>query len=144
MDVGWLTDCDVINSTIKHESVWPYVSEIGQEKDSFRWPDEEGFFSVGCYSDGVYMGCACFNEISLNEVELHTCLLPIAKGKAVLFGNMVTEFIFKNKPYNVISTIVPIQNRLAKRAALKCGFVFDGYGIIFQNKETERFILNRG
>ena len=143
MHVEWLTDYDIINSTIKHPDIWPHVSEIGQDMDSFSWPKGDSFFAVGCYDGETYMGCACFSEIAGDEVELHTCLLPAAKGKAKLFGNMVTAFIFKNKPYDIISTIVPIANKLAKLAALKCGFVFDGCSVIFQSQVTERFILRR-
>ena len=144
MYVEWLTDSYLIESTIRHPKIYPYVSDNTCPKpEEFNWPNSDDFFSVGCF-ENEYMGCFCFHEKSSSEVEIHTCLLPIARGKSLQFGQLVIRFILENTPYLVISTFVPKTNKLAKRLALKCGFEIDGKGDKFNGEYTDRLVFLRG
>jgi RimJ/RimL family protein N-acetyltransferase len=143
MHVDWLTNKELIEATITDPSVYPFVNDDSCGPScEFVWPEDDKFFAVGCFDDG-YMGCFCFHENSDSEVEIHTCLLPFARGKSRQFGDLVVRFILQNRSYLVISTYVPKMNTLAKRLALKCGFELDGKGPLFNGEETDRLVFVR-
>jgi len=54
--------------------------------------------------------------------EVHTCLLPHARGKAVEIGREALAWVWENTPALRIVTQVPSFNPLALRLAKKCGF----------------------
>lgn len=149
MIVEWTNDYDLINSTITHPAVYPFVSDdTCKSADQFVTPDfSSEFFCAACYLNELYVGCFCFFHKSDDEVEIHTCLLPAAKGYAKEFGLRVVELIFNNTRYTEISTFIPENNPLAKRLALKCGFLYgsevEPLLVDGQKIKTHKYILNR-
>jgi hypothetical protein len=148
MSVYWLEDSDLITETIRHPKIYPFVSDDTCPKaEDFNWPIAKEFTAVGCYDDEIYFGCFCFYERSKIETEIHTCLLPSAKGIAKFFVKLVVDFVMSNTDYDLITTFIPKSNSLAKNLALKCCFVFDGDGDgdgeLFGREKTEKFIFKR-
>lgn len=101
---------------------------------------------IVCYNAGQLMGgfLLIFKD---KEAEIHTCLLPIAKGKAKDFGDLVLQKIFKETDVDRVTSYAPVDNPLAKRLALRCGLKFTGYGQSMikngQKIDVENFAIER-
>lgn len=123
--VEFTDDAELIRNTITHPSVYKFVSDdTCPDVENFNIPEINGdFFCASCTEDGIYMGCFCFVKKSDEEAEIHTCLLPAARGKSTLFGMAVLRLVFNMMNFSKISTFIPINNILAKKLAIKCGFL---------------------
>lgn len=127
----WTTNTDLVEYTLKHPSVYPYVSDDNcPSVDDFVMPaiDGESRKAVLCYNYESYCGCFILFDKGNDTLEIHTCLLPTAKGMGKTFGDAVVSKIFKETGCKVISTYAPDTNPLAKRLAIKCGFEYTGEG----------------
>lgn len=126
MIVKWSNDPELILKTITHKDVYKCVSDDRcPSEDNFSIPEfSDQFFCAECHDD-QYLGCFCFIMKSENEAEIHTCLLPQAKGLGVKLGGLVLDLVSKKDGINLVSTYVPEDNQAALSVALKCGFKFD-------------------
>lgn len=127
----WSLDSDIATQTMRHPAVYPYISDDTCPNPSdFSMPPVDGveILSVLCYNYETYCGCFILFNKGSDTFEIHTCLLPIARGMGKIFGDAVVSKIFKETDCKVITTYAPETNPLAKRLALKCGFEFCGYG----------------
>ena len=127
----WSNDTALVDSTLKHPSVYPYVSDDNcPSPEDFSFPDVDGssIRVVLCYNYESYCGCFILFDKGNKTLEIHTCLLPTAKGMGKIFGDAVVSKIFKETDCEVISTYAPETNPLAKKLAIKCGFEYSGQG----------------
>lgn len=150
INLEWTTDTALVESTLKDPSVYPWVSDDRcPSPENFHMPtvDGESIKAVLCYNYESYCGCFILFDKGNDTLEIHTCLLPSVKGMGKIFGDAVVSKIFKETDCKAISTYAPETNPLAKRLALKCGFVYDGIGdpLIINGKpvEVSLYILKR-
>jgi RimJ/RimL family protein N-acetyltransferase len=126
MILEW-TDNDQLVTEIIRE-IYAYRSDdTCPPKEEFEVELNDSIRFVLCYDDGQLMGGFLF-IFKDNEAEIHTCMLPIAKGKAKGFGDLVLAKIFKETDVQRVTSYAPVDNPLAKRLALRCGLKFTGYG----------------
>jgi len=71
--------------------------------------------------NGERKGVFAVHEFRSVCVEIHTVLLPIARGNAVFYGRAVLKWLFTNTKAQRVITQVPSNNRLALRMARQCG-----------------------
>lgn len=145
----WSDDRELIQSTIRHESVYMFVSDdTCPVPEAFELPElGEMVFAAECHCDG-YKGCFLFIKKSDDEAEIHTCMLPSAKGMATDFGKMVLEKVFRETKFNEVSTFIPETNTLAANLAKKCGLTYrsEHEPITINGKIVKcyRYAINRG
>jgi RimJ/RimL family protein N-acetyltransferase len=150
MIVRWTDNHQLMWETMTHASVYPHISDdtCPPPEEFILPPLSDQIFCAECLNDGEYMGCFCFFEQNDDEAEIHTCMLPKAKGLGKQFGDKMAQLFFSTKKYSIISTFVPENNILAKKLALKCGFHYlsEHKPIIIDGKEipTQKYILQRG
>lgn len=89
-------------------------------KDLYFPPMNNIWVRAGDY--GVFL----LEKKNLIMSEIHTALLPEARGKAVEIGEAALKWGFDNLPVKRFVTAVPEFNPLALRMALKCGFKIYG------------------
>jgi len=125
LSAEWCADRYIITSIVTHPQVYPYVSDDNSPApEEYNLPQvSPDFFAISCLYRGYIVGCFLFKKIHDDCCEIHTCMLPEARGKAVNFGNMAVKMIFNETPFNTIKTFIPTTNQKAKRLALKCGFL---------------------
>lgn len=149
LSAEWCSDCYVITSIVTHPQVYPYVSDDNSPPpEEFKLPElGSDFFAVSCFDGGHIVGCFLFIKKTDNRCEIHTCMLPAARGKAVDFGHLVVKMIFNETPFSEIVTFIPMTNQKAKRVAIKCGFVEIGdhspMAIGGELIETKEYMLSK-
>lgn len=149
LSAEWCSDCYVITSIVTHPQVYPYVSDDNSPPpEEFKLPElGPDFFAVLCFDDDHIVGCFLFVKKNDTCCEIHTCMLPAARGKAVDFGNMAVQMIFNETPFSAIVTFIPKTNEKAKRLAIKCGFVEIGdhspMAIGGELIETKEYMLSK-
>ena len=126
MHVEWTTDKNLILSTIRHPDIYNLVADdtCGKAEKFDIPPFDDIFFAAACYKGDAYVGCFCFIKKSEDEAEVHTCLLPDAKGLAVEFSMLMAKLMFNTMKYSKISTFIPDFNILARNLARKVGFKY--------------------
>lgn len=85
--------------------------------------EDQNIWYILAYDDDPnnMMGLFALYPSSAIRAEIHTCLLPHARGQSVHFGQGVLQWIWRNTPFLRVVTQVPSFNRLALRMALNCG-----------------------
>lgn len=79
-----------------------------------------------CYllSDaGLYM----FKYMSLYLAEVHVCLYPEFRGKALTHSLEAVNWAFSNMGVVRIMAFIPVTNERARKHAIKVGFKTEGY-----------------
>ena len=122
-------DTGAVNAIIRHPKVYPYISDDhspeAKDYDCFELMESAGawFLLVKPGPLGVF----CVHAHTRSICEIHTCLLPIARGRAREIGLKVVEFVFENLPCEKLITWVPEDNRLARKLALDVGMREEGF-----------------
>lgn len=145
MKLEWTNDSDLATSIMR--SIYAFISDdTCPPKEEFEVKLTDSIRFVLCYDNDQLMGGFLF-IFKDNEAEIHTCMLPIAKGKAKDFGDLVLQKVFKETDVDRITSYAPIDNPLAKRLALRCGLKFTGYGNAMikngQKVDVENFAIER-
>ena len=112
-------DAEFITQCVIHPQAWGKITDDGCGSPDLYFPqmsDEIYWVRAGDY--GVFMGCQT-NHVSF---DVHTILLPSARGKAVDITIKARDWFFGNSPCKRITTKMPEFNQLALRLALKAGF----------------------
>lgn len=143
--LDWTDDSNLATDIVR--SIYAFVSDdTCPPKEEFEVKLTDSIRFVLCYDNDQLMGGFLF-IFKDGIAEIHTCMLPIAKGKAKDFGDLVLLKVFKETDVDKITSYAPIDNPLAKRLALKCGLKFTGYGdAIMKNGKTievENFAIER-
>lgn len=92
-------------------------------KDLWFPPIHQGVIWVRAADYGVF----CLTKMHDILYEVHTVLLPCAKGKAVEIGKAALQWAWQNTAATRIVTNVPAFNPLALRLAKQVGF--EVYGV---------------
>lgn len=131
------SDIDLIKATITHQSVYCHVSDDTS-------PDPSEYAPVPCdyatylaaFVGNQYAGMFMLHMQNGATIEVHTCLLPNARGKAKKLAKELIEWVWSNTNAQRLVTCVPEYNRLAMKLALDsgmkeyglnpCGFIKNG------------------
>ncbi|HEX7762070.1 MAG TPA: GNAT family protein [Cellvibrio sp.] len=145
MILEWSDNSELATEIMRE--IYAFISDdTCPPKEEFSVSLNDSIRFILCYNDGQLMGgfLLIFKD---NESEIHTCMLPIAKGKAKDFGDLVLQKIFKETDVDRVTSYAPIDNPLAKRLALRCGMKFIGMGIPMikngQQIDVENFAIER-
>ncbi len=123
--IEWGSDRDIVQKIMKHDYVWPWVSDDTININDYQFPEIDNCIVrvAMCYNvERNILGCFIFFEKSEKVTEIHTCMLPAAKGMAKNFGDQVMNMIFRDSDYEIVETIITDDNPLAKKLAERCGF----------------------
>lgn len=117
-----IDDTELIRLTTTHPGVWKWVSE------STSIPNDplpvEGLIEYwGCFGeDDSYYGYFRIDSITSMLKEIHTCLLPNARGeKSKKFRNELEDLLGEINGNFTLITKIPSNNRLALKFALDGG-----------------------
>lgn len=116
-----------INQLINHETIKPWVcgNMIGLLDASILVNNKDNIFFANEHG-----GCG-FIKVNENTYDLHSFVLPSGRGRWTRDNFIkVKDWIFSNTNANIITTMVPVNNRMALGAARVCGF--KKYGTINQ------------
>lgn len=118
------TDIEFITKCVTDPVVWRASTDdgmIGVNPDVFFVPtDGKLWLRAGDY--GLFM----FEIRNFVTYEIHTLLLPHARGKSVEITKGALHWMFYNTPCLKIITHVPSFNALARRLSEKCGLQLIG------------------
>lgn len=145
-NLEWSSDGSLATEIIR--SIYDFVSDDScPPAEEFEVTLNDIIRFIVCYNAGQLMG-GFLLIFKGKDAEIHTCLLPIAKGKAKDFGDLVLQKIFKETDVDRVTSYALVDNPLAKRLALRCGLKFTGYGqSVFKNGQkidVENFAIERG
>ena len=119
MNISTTTDIDFITKCVLANFDW--LNDDGDTDPDLYFPpmgDNITWVKVGEY--GVFL----LERKNFIMFEVHTALLPIARGKSVEIGKQALKWAFENiQNLQRIITAVPETNPLALRMAIKSGFV---------------------
>ena len=117
-------DIEFITKCVTDPVVWRASTDdgmIGVNPDMFFVPtDGKLWLRAGDF--GLFMG----EPRNAITYEVHTMLLPEARGKAVDIAKGALHWVFYNTPCLKIITHVPSFNVLARRLSERCGMKFIG------------------
>jgi RimJ/RimL family protein N-acetyltransferase len=121
------SDVAMINQVITHPEVWGHVTDDAS-------PAREQFTSAGApmlfvivRCDGELAGMFALQFHSSVMAEVHTCLLPIARGRvALVAGRAMLAWIFDNTSCRKLITLAPSFNRPAAWYARAMGLRQEG------------------
>ena len=115
------SDAQFIVSCVMNPKVWPHVACDGVH--SF---DPEGLIFVEALDGAERLGVFMLRHLNPLLVEIHTALLPIAWGnRAASAAKALLDYLTELGVRKAI-TMVPVDNRLAKRFAMNAGMVHQG------------------
>lgn len=113
------TDIEFITKCVTNPIVWRASTDDGMvnvEPELFFIPtDGKLWLRAGDY--GLFMG----EPRNAVTYEVHTMLLPEARGKAIEIAKGALYWVFYNTPCLKIITHVPSFNALARRLTERCG-----------------------
>lgn len=122
-----LTDVDMIASTLAHPKVYPSISDdYSLPPQELNQAISESIIYLGAYSD-QYLGLFMIHQHNGILYEGHTCLLPVAWGRATECAKACIAWIFENTACRRLITTVPDGNALALRLALRSGMTQYGH-----------------
>jgi len=115
-------DYELVRGIVTHPKVYPHVADDGAPKaQDWQALASDTVWYILVRLDGTPAGV--FILVPQNAIcyELHTCLLPMLWGSAIVAGQLMFTWMFEHSPARRIMTNVPDYNRLALRAAQKSG-----------------------
>lgn len=122
MNIARTTDIDFIVKCV--HGAWDCLTDDGSPiKELYFPPLGENATWVRVEDYGVFL----LTRMNLILYEVHTALLPAAKGMAVDIGKEALVWAFANTEAKRIITSVPVNNPLALRFAKAVGFI--QYGV---------------
>ena len=110
-----IDDPELIRVTMSHPKVWPHISE----KHSSIPKEFDGLNHWGVFSDDNYHGFFRLDWVTGLVLEMHTVLLPSARGIVSKISRCKLEEIVRKwyPACNVVITKIPSYNRLAVKYA---------------------------
>lgn len=142
----WQRDPALVEATITHPAVWPWIAFEGQAADAFRAPAHMAFASV---MDGeTYLGMFGFEALSQQSVKAHIYLLPAARGRGAELGQAVIAWLVDQDQDQELSLLVgetPVGNRLALACLRKIGFQEVGRltGAVTQQGKVQDLVISQ-
>lgn len=127
IEIRQLRDAKLIAEAMTHPRVWPWITD-GDNGSAvpadFAPLMGDGVCYAGVYQGDEYLGLWMFLRVTSAKWEVHTCLLPKAWGRiAVAAASVCLAWFWEKFPdAESLVTMVPSDNALALRFAVKCGF----------------------
>lgn len=117
-------DQEYIKYCLTHPYVWrnSYDDAMKNVDPELFFPPMNGMLYVRAGDYGLFV-CDPRNSIMY---EVHTMLLPLARGMAVDISRGAIEWVFENTKCLKLITSVPSYNVLAKRLSIKSGMKLIG------------------
>lgn len=121
-------DQDLATAIVKHPSVWPYVSDDLTDFDLYRAPMHDSVFWLLVLDfDDTVLGAYFLHFQNAVTLEIHTCLLPDARGKkSKEAAKCVLSWVFSNTICQKVITHVPENNVFALAYAKRAGLQEEG------------------
>lgn len=112
---------DTVKMVITHPQIYPYVTDDGSPPvEEYEPSANAAHLLVWCGSD--LLGLFVLVPQNSVTVEVHTCLMPIARGeRAAAAAKELIRWVWSNTTFKRLVTNVPGYNRLALRFALAAG-----------------------
>ncbi len=120
-------DKDVIRDAVTHPHNWPWSSDDYSESQTYTPCVDEVVYWLEYSQDGKHLGVYYVHPHSRTTCEIHTCLMPEARGKlAKIAANEVLLWLFSNTEFEKVVTHVPVNNPLALAYARRAGMKDEG------------------
>ncbi len=122
-------DANLIRSIVTHPEIYKHVSDDGSPApEDFEPPVNKAVLHVLVFDDEELRGLFTFVQQNFIELEVHTTLLPVARGPFAREASRgVIRWVWENTCYMRIITHVPAYNRLALAFAKRAGLI--GFGV---------------
>lgn len=121
------TDLSLVREIVTHPYVWKWVSDDSVSSSSYIPPMVDSILWLKATDCGQLMGVYMVHPHNGATVEIHTCLLPCARGQpAKRLAVEVLQWIFDNTGYVKIITNVPENNPYALNYARRAGLLDEG------------------
>ena len=123
------TDLAIVRRIMTEPSVYRNITDDGCPPASdFRPVDDPRLWYVLVYDGANVIGLFMFVPLNAATWEVHTCLLPVARGPlAHQAAWEVLDWLWSNAPCQRLITNVPAFNRLALRFAKEAGMQQFGF-----------------
>lgn len=125
-------------------AIYPYASDDGcpepENLDISNVIDQENIYFLSPGEGALFI----YTPINFITYEVHSCVLPIARGQSVDLASKSIRFMFTVTNCRKIITWVPEDNHRARNLALKCGFKFEGISSkswLKNNKLTDLYLF---
>jgi RimJ/RimL family protein N-acetyltransferase len=116
-------DLEIVRRIVTTPAIYRASSDDGcGPADQFQVPSKCAY-ALARDEDETLLGCYGIEPHNSVSIEIHTCLLPIAWGRAEQITTAFREWLWQNTSAKRITTRVPSFNRLALRLAMACGMV---------------------
>lgn len=117
-----------VKMIVTHPKIYPHVSDDGSPRAEDFEPDDKTAYLLAWHDNTELLGLFALHAQNMATVEVHTCLLPDARGeKAAMAAQALIKWVWANTTFKRLVTCVPGYNRLALRFALMAGMT--RYGI---------------
>lgn len=127
-NADYITKCVLVN--------WDMATDDGAPEREFYFPPfGDSVMWVKVEDSGVFL----LEKKNHILYEVHTILLPCARGRAVEIGKAALDWAWNNTPAQRIVTSVPEYNPLALRLALRVGFTVYGINPLSFSKDGVLF-----
>lgn len=119
-------DMALVESIMRHPSIWPHVHDDGAE-DWQPFDHDAIYWMLVTRSNGESGGVFMVHQANSYCYEMHTCLLPCAWGtEASKAAQILLGWAFKETECRKMVTNVPAYNRAAFRFAKAGGMQQEG------------------
>lgn len=116
-------DLEMVREIVTTPAIFRSSSDDGSgPADAFQLPSKFAYAIVRDH-EGMLLGCYGLEPRNFISLEIHTCLLPIARGRAEQITCAFRDWLWQNTSARRITTRVPSFNRLALKLALACGMI---------------------
>lgn len=120
-------DIALIKGAVTHPHNWKWVSDDYCDSQNYEPCVDDAFYWLEYVHNGVHMGVYLVHPHNAVLCEIHTCLLPEARGKiARIAANEVLSWVFENTSFAKVMTHVPVNNPLALAYARRVGMKDEG------------------
>ena len=121
MQLEQTEDLALVERIIRDPAVYPHVSDDDSPPAAeFRAHPELVYVAVRDYA-GELLGCFVLMPHTRRLWEVHTCLLPIARGRGLAAARELLAWVWQHTDCERLITQVPDYNRLALKLAERAG-----------------------
>ena len=127
MELKELSDLNLINDIILNPFVQDDIADDSSMGVSIsEIPSHVRF--IGVYDNDMLCGLYMLVPQNCATVEVHTCLLPLLRGKkAIQAGRLIIEYMFDQ--YKKIISWIPVDNKKAELYSKLLGFKVEGISL---------------
>lgn len=116
-------DMELVRQIVTTPAIFRAFSDDGcGPADKFQVPAKCAY-ALARDEEGILLGCYGLEPRNFISLDIHTCLLPIAWGRAGEITSAFRDWLWQNASAKRITTRVPTFNRLALKLALACGMI---------------------